>query len=55
MSTFGANRVTDIDMHVVRFKVKLKNGSYMILYANVLKQITGFIQRSPLVQKDLEI
>ena len=28
MSTFGAQRVTDIDMYVVRFKVKLKNGSY---------------------------
>ena len=25
-----------------------------IIYANVLKQITGSIQRSPLVQKDLE-
>ena len=28
VSTFGAQRVTDIDMYVVRFKVKLKNGSY---------------------------
>ena len=26
----------------------------MTLYANVLKQITGSIQRSPLAQKDLE-
>ena len=54
VSTFGAQRTTDIDTCVVRFEVKLKNGSYMTLYPNVLKPITSSIQRSPLVQKDLE-
>ena len=34
-------------------KVKLKDGLYMCLSANILKQISGSIQRSPLVQRDL--
>ena len=55
VSTSGAHKDTDTDTYIVRFKVKLKNGSYITLYANVLKQITGSIQKSPLVQKDLEI
>ena len=42
-----------MNTYVVRFKVKLKDGSFMCLSANVLKQITGSIQRIPLVQKDL--
>ena len=36
VSTFGAQRAADTDTYVIRFKVKLKNGSYMTLYANVL-------------------
>ena len=54
VSTFGAKKATDIDTYVVNFKVRIKDGSYMLLSADVLKQITGSIQRSPLLQKDLE-
>ena len=54
VSTFGAHKATDIDTCVVCFKIKLKDGSFMMLYANVLKQITGSIQRNPLIQKNLE-
>ena len=54
VSTFGAHKATDIDTYVNRFKVKLKDGSFMMLYANVLKQITGSVQRNPLMQKNLE-
>ena len=55
VSTFGARKATEVDTYVVYFKVKLKDGSYMLMYANVLKQITGNIQRSLLQQKDIEI
>ena len=54
VSTFGATKATEIDTYVVHFKLKLKDGSHMVMYANVLKQITGSIQRSPLHEKDLE-
>ena len=54
VSTFGATKATNLETYVVNFKVKIKDGSYMSLSANVLKQITGCIQRSPLLQKDLE-
>ena len=54
VSTFGAQRAIDMNTYIVQFKVRLKDGSHMTLCANVLKQITGSIQRSPLVQKDLE-
>jgi len=47
VSTFGTDKARDMDMHVVSFKMKA-------LSANVLKQIAGFIHRSPLLQKDLE-
>ena len=54
VSTFGAQKATDIHTHVVCFKAKMKDGTFMTISANVLSQITGSIQRSPLVQKDLE-
>ena len=54
VSTFGAVKSTNIETYVVNFKVKIKDGSYLLLSANVLKQITGGIQRSPLLQKDIE-
>ena len=52
--TFGAQKATDIHTYVVCFKVKLKYGTYMTISANVLNQFTKSVQRSPLVQKDLE-
>ena len=54
MSTFGAQWAIDMSTYIVQFKVRLKDGSHMTLCANVLKQITGSIRRSPLVQKDLK-
>ena len=54
VSTFGAQKATNIDTHVVSFNVQIKDGSYMMLSANVLKHITGVIQRNPLSEKDLE-
>jgi len=54
VSTFGAERAKGVDTYVVTFKVKVKDGSFMTLSANVLQQITGYIQRGPLLQKDLE-
>ena len=54
VSTFGAGKATDVDTYVVHFTVKLKDGSHMLMFANVLKQITGNIQRGPLQQKDIE-
>ena len=52
VSTFGAQKATDIHTNVVCFKAKMEDGTFMTISANVLSQITGFIQRSPLVQKD---
>jgi len=54
VSTFGASKATNIDTYVVNFKVYTNDGSDLTLSANVLKQITGSIQRNPLLQKDLE-
>ena len=54
VSTFGAQKATDIYTHVVCFKAKLKDGTFMTISANILSHITNSIQRSPLVQKDLE-
>ena len=47
-------RLRNVDTYVVTFKVKVNDGSFMTLSANVLQQITGCIQRGPLLQKDLE-
>jgi len=52
--TFGVRQATNIDIYVIHFNVKLKDKSNMLMSANVLKQITGDIQTSPLYAKDLE-
>ena len=52
VSTFGAKQATKLDIYVVHFNVGLKDGSSMLMSADVLKQITGNIQRSPLLAKD---
>ena len=44
VSTFEAEKASDIDTCVVHFRVKTKDGSHMLMFANVLKQITGNIQ-----------
>ena len=55
VSTFGAQKAANIDTHVVSFNVQVKDGPYMMLSANVLKHITGTIQRNPLSENDLEL
>ena len=54
VSTFGVKKASNVDIYVVQFRVKMKDGSHMPMFANVLKQITGNIQRGPLQQKDIE-
>jgi len=54
VSIFGATQATKMDTYVVHFNVELKDKSHMFMSANVLKQITGNIQRSPLLGKDQE-
>ena len=54
VSTFGASKATDLSTYVVQFKVKLKDGTNLSMFANVLPQFTGNIQRTPLLQKDIE-
>ena len=54
VSTFGAEKASNIDTYVVHFRVKTKDGSHMLMFANVLNQITGNIKRGPLHQKDRE-
>ena len=44
VSTFGAEKVSNIDTYVVQFRVKTKDGSHMLMFANVLNQITGNIK-----------
>ena len=46
ITTFGAGKAMDIETDVFEFNVTLKDGSFMSLFANVLKQITGSIQQS---------
>ena len=50
VSTFGAQKTTNIHTYVDCFKAKLKNGTFMTIFAYVLSQITGSIQRSPLLK-----
>ena len=54
VSTFGAEKASNIDTYVVHFRVKTKDGSHMLMFANVLNQITGSIKQGPLHQKDLD-
>jgi len=54
VATFGAEKTRSVDTYVVHCQVQSKDGSYLSLSANVLKQITTCIQRNPLSQEDLE-
>ena len=44
VSIFGAEKASNIDTYVVHFRVKTKEGSHMLMFANVLNQITGNIK-----------
>ena len=54
VSTFGDKKPQQLDTHVVKFTITSKENSPIVLHANVLPQITGPIQRGPLLEKDLE-
>ena len=54
VATFGAEKASNIHTYVVHFRVKTKDGSRMLMFANALNQITGSIKRGPLHQKDME-
>jgi len=54
VSTFGGTRSQNVNTHVVSFSVDVKDGPPIVLCANVLPQITGAIQRGPLLQSDLD-
>ena len=42
VSTFGAEKASSVDAYVVQFGVKMKDGSYMLMFANVLQQIANW-------------
>ena len=46
--TFGSTKPKQIESHVVSIELPLKDGTSFNLLANVIPEITGFIQRSPL-------
>ena len=51
VSTFGAEKASNVNTYVIQFRVKMKNGSHILMLANVLQQITGNTQKGPLQQK----
>ena len=53
VSTFGARKAQSLETYVVDFYIVTKQGSTILLHANVLKQITNPIQRGPLSQADI--
>jgi len=53
VSMLGVSKATNIDTYD-NFKVYTNDESYLTLSTNILKQITGSIQRNPLLQKDFE-
>lgn len=54
VAIFGAAKVMNMNTYVVKFNVKLEDILVMLLFANVLKQITGNILHGPLNQNDIE-
>jgi len=52
--TFGTSRAQSLETYVVSFNVLTRQGSSMLLHANVLKQITNPIQCGPLSQGDIK-
>ena len=54
VSTFGGTRPQNLNTRVVCFTILAKDNPPIVLNANVLPQITGAIQRGPLLQSDLD-
>ena len=46
--TFGSTKPKQIESHVVSIELPLKDGTSFNLLANIIPEVTGFIQRSPL-------
>ena len=54
VNTFGSGRAKIITTPVVKLQVKLKNGSFTIIHANVVPQITGSVRRQTINVKELK-
>ena len=54
-STFAARKPQDVNSYVVKFNLVTKDRCCLQLHANVVKQITGPIQRGPLQLSDMDI
>jgi len=54
ISTFAARQPHDVSTYVVEFNVIAKDKSCIHFHANVIKQITGPIQRGPLQPADVD-
>ena len=53
VSTYGGTRPQNLNTHVACYTILAKDSPPIVLNANVLPQITGAIQRGPLLQSDL--
>ena len=52
LNTFGSGRAKIITTLIVKLQEKLKNGSFTVILANVVPQITGSVQRQTLMSKN---
>ena len=50
VSTFGGRKPHNLDTYVVHFTVVTKQNTFMLLHANVVPEITGPVQRGPLLR-----
>ena len=55
VNTFGSGRAKIITIPIAKLQVMLKNGSFSIILANVVPQITGSVQRQTLMSKNWKI
>ena len=54
VNLFGSRRAKIITTPVVKLHVKLKNDSFTIVHANVVRQITGSVRRQTVNVKELK-
>ena len=54
VSTFGGKKPHNLNTYVVHFTVVIKKNISMLLHANVVPEITGPVQRGPLLHGDLD-
>ena len=53
VATFGNSKSKAIKTKTISLSIKLKNGDYMSILANVIPTISGSIQRNPLSPEGL--